>query len=357
MVNPLNEVGTPGPGEVSSATAPLDTSSFALDTPTAPPAKGRSPWFDYALRRAGGLLLSLALLVVVTFFIVPLIPGDPAIAIARPDATTEQIEAIRERLGLNEPLPVQFVNYITGIFTGNLGNSFAYGQPVSQIIATKMPYTLVLSSISIVLVLLIAIPFGMLVGIGTQGGRRRWLDVGFGALTGFLQSIPQYVTATFLVLIFAISLNVLPAAGAATPASIILPIAAITLGPICSIARVVRRETATVLEQDYMRTARGNRLPALRLYARHALPNLLTTALTLAGLILAGMLGGAIIIETVFNWPGLGQEVVTAILYKDYPVIQGVILVLGAIAIAMNLLIDVILGLIDPRTLGGHNVS
>jgi peptide/nickel transport system permease protein len=228
---------------------------------------------------------------------------------------------------------------------------------VAEIILVKMPYTLQLAGIGIAVVLVVAIPLGMLVGIATQGNRNRWLDVAFGTVTGLLQSVPQYVAATFLVLVFAITLSVLPAAGANAPASLVLPIAAVALGPTCSIARVVRRETSTVLEQDYMRTARGSRLPALRLYARHALPNLLTTALTLSGLVLAGMLGGAIIVETVFNWPGLGREVVTAILYKDYPVIQGVILVLGAIAIAINLLVDVILGIIDPRTLGARHVK
>lgn len=251
---------------------------------------------------------------------------------------------------------MQFVRYLSGIVTGNLGVSFAYGAPVAEIILTKMPYTLQLAATAIVVVLLIAIPFGMIIGIATQGGRRRWLDVAFGAFTGTLQSIPQYVTSTILVAIFAIALGVLPAAGAEGRNAMILPVIGVSLGPICSIARLVRRETSTVLEQDFMRTARGARLPNLRLYARHALPNLLTTALTLSGLILAGMLGGAIIVETVFSWPGLGGEVVTAILYKDYPVIQGVILVLGVIAIVMNLLIDVILGIIDPRTLGAHRV-
>ena len=340
---------------VSSSTTELDTTQLAVGTPIKVSGKGLPLWVDYALRRAGGLLFSAVLLVVVTFFIVPLIPGDPAVAIAGADATTEQIESIRERLGLNLPLIVQFFDYVGGIFTGNLGDSFAYGQPVVNIILTKMPFTLQLASLGIVIVLAVSIPLGMLVGVATQGGRRNWLDVAFGVVTGFFQSIPQYVTATVLVVVFAITLRVLPAAGAVAPGAMILPLAAISVGPICSIARVVRRETATVLEQDFMRTARGMRLSAVRQYARHALPNLLTTALTLSGLILAGMLGGAIIIETVFSWPGLGQEVVTAILYKDYPVIQGVILVLGSIAIVLNLTIDVILGIIDPRTLGASH--
>ncbi|WP_235934487.1 ABC transporter permease [Paramicrobacterium chengjingii] len=341
---------------VSSSTVELDTTQLSVQ-PAPRKRRRMSLWGGYALRRFGGLLLSLSLLIVVTFFIVPLIPGDPAVAVAGADATREQRDAIREQLGLNDPLSLQFVHYITGIFTGQLGDSFAYGEPVMNIILTKMPFTLELALFGILITLAISVPLGMIVGVATQGGRRRWLDVVFGMLTGLFQSIPQFVTATFLVVIFAITLRLLPAAGATSLSSLILPLVALSLGPICSIARVVRRETATVLEQDYIRTAKGNRLGSLRLYARHALPNLLTTTLTLSGLILAGMLGGAIIIETVFSWPGLGREVVTAIAYKDYPVIQGVILVLGLIAILINLLIDVILGVIDPRTLGGTHAN
>lgn len=313
-----------------------------------------SPWMEYAIRRGGGVILSLAILVVVTFFMVPLIPGDPAVAVAGADATTEQIEAIRQDLGLNDPLWLRFINYLGDLATGNMGDSFAYSTSVSGIIAAKLPFTAELALLGITVVLLISIPVGMAVGILTRGSRRRWLDMSFGITTGFFQAVPQYVLATLAVVVFAITWRILPAAGAASLSALILPVVGLSVGPICSISRVVRRETATVLEQDYLRTARGWRLPPMRLYARHALPNLLTTALTLAGLILSGMLGGAIIIENVFNWPGLGKEIVTAIVNKDYPVIQGIILVLGFLAIMLNLLVDVILGLIDPRTLGGN---
>lgn len=316
--------------------------------------RARSPWLAFAIRRAGGVVLSGGLLIVVTFFMVPLIPGDPAVAVAGADATSSQIEAIRQSLGLNEPLWTRFIDYIGGIFTGNLGQSFAYHDSVMSIIATKLPYTASLAACGIVIVLIVSVPAGMFVGILTRGGRNRWLDVSFGAITGFFQAVPQYVMATVLVVIFGITLAILPVAGATSATSLILPVAALAIAPICSVSRVVRRETATVLEQDFMRTARGHRLGAIRLYARHALPNLLTTALTLSGLVLSGMLGGAIIIETVFSWPGLGREVIAAIVNKDYPVIQGVILVLGFMAIVINLLIDVVLGIIDPRTLGGN---
>ncbi len=313
----------------------------------------RSDWAAFALRRLGGLVLSVGLLVLGVFLIVPLIPGDPAVAMLGTNATPEAIAALRARLGLDQPLWAQFVDFVGGLLRGELGSSFRYGVPVTDIIATKFPYTALLALGSIVIVIVVAIPLGMTVGVLTRGGRRGVLSTAFGAIAGFLASFPAYVAGTLLVIIFAIWLRVLPAGGVTTPGFWVLPIAALALGPTFAVARVVRQETYTVLQQDFMRTARGRRLRAIRLYLVHALPNLMTSTLTLTGLILAGLIGGTIIIETVFSYPGLGLEVVQSIIYKDYPTIQGIILVIGLLAILINLLIDVVLGLIDPRTLGG----
>lgn len=317
----------------------------------------RSPWGSFALRRGGGLLLSLSVLVIMTFLIVPLIPGDPAIAILGPDATTEAIDRMRERLHLDMPLWGQFGLYLQGLFSLDLGESFRYGTPVTETILTKLPYTATVAFGSIAVVILVAIPLGMMIGVLTRGGRRAALATLFSATAGFLASIPAYVTASVLVLIFAIWLRVLPAGGGQAAGAFVLPIAALALGPTFAVARVVRQETFAVLQQDFMRTARGRRIGATRLYLRHALPNLMASTLTLTGLILAALLGGAIIIETVFSLPGLGMEVVSAIIYRDYPIIQGIILTIGFIAVAINLVIDIILGIIDPRTLGGQSLD
>ncbi|MCP1415753.1 ABC transporter permease [Paenarthrobacter sp. A20] len=311
-----------------------------------------NPWVDFAVRRLGGVLLSLVMLVVLTFLIVPLIPGDPARAVAGTDASAETVAKLRAQMGLDEPLGVQFLDFVGGLLHFDLGTSFRFNDSVSLLIAAKLPYTAQLAFAAIVLVLLLAVPLGMATGILTRGGRKRWLDMLFGNTAGFLASLPGYVTATLFILCFAILIPVFPAGGADTLSALVLPTVALALGPACAVARVVRQETATVLEQDFMRTARGRRLPPLRLYLRHALPNLLTSTLTLTGLILASLLGGAIIIETVFNYPGLGNEIIQAIIYRDYPVIQGIILVVGLIATLLNILVDVILGIIDPRTLG-----
>ena len=315
-----------------------------------------APWVRFAVRRAAGLGLALALLVTVTFLIVPLLPGDPARAIAGSSATPQTVAAIRADLGLDRPLPQRFVDYVGGLARGDLGTSFRYRTPVSDVVASRLPFTVQLAVPAIVLVLVVAVPLGMAVGLATRSGRRRWLDVTFGAVAGTVAAIPPYVLGTLLVVTLAIGLKLLPPGGAQTPASLILPVLALSLGPACAVARVVRAETSSVLQLEFLRTARGRRLPAARLYLRHALPNLLTSVLTLTGLVLTSLLGGTVVIENVFSYPGLGTEIVQAIVSKDYPVIQGIILCVGGLALLVNLLVDVVLGIVDPRTLtGGHH--
>jgi peptide/nickel transport system permease protein len=330
----------------------MTTQSVLLLTETRGSRKGlRSVWGSHLRSRALGLLLSLGLLVVATFLIVPLLPGDPAVAILGTKATPEAIAEMHERLRLDDPLWQRFVTYLSGIVHGDFGTSFRYHAPVSDIIAAKLPYTLNLAFGAIAVVVLVAIPLGMLVGVATRGGRRPTLSAAFGAATGLFASIPGYVAGTLLVLVFAVGLQILPPGGADSAFGAILPTIALALGPTAATARVVRQETQTVIEQDFMRTARGHRVSAVRLYLVHALPNLLTSVLTLTALIFTGMIGGTVIIETVFNYPGIGAEVVQAIIYKDYPVVQGIILVIGLIAILVNLLIDLALAAVDPRML------
>ena len=336
--------------------------------PGAPPAgrpaaqqtrpRNSSAWARFAMRRLASLAAIFLALLVVSFLIVQLIPGDPAVGIAGANADLADIQRVRSELGLDRPLWPRFLDHVSAVLTGDLGTSFMYRQPVHTIIMNRLPFTATIAVSAMLVVLLIAVPLGMTIGVLTRAGRRTWLDVTFGMITGFLDSIPGYIMASFLVVMFALGIGVLPLFPPAyTPrfgaASFVLPVAAIAIGPICTISRVVRRETAVVLDTDYMRTARGWRLPALRRHLRWALPNLLTTTLTLSGLILTGMIGGAIIIESVFALPGLGSGIIKAILDRDYPVIQGMVLVIGMIAALVNLLVDVLLGLIDPRTLGG----
>lgn len=311
----------------------------------------RSPWISFLLGKARELLLALVALVLLTFALVQLVPGDPARIAAGVEASASDVEAARERLGLDQPLLVQLLDYVVGIMGGDLGTSFRTGEEVTEIIGVRLPFTLSIALLAIAITLVVAIALGLSVAGLTRGNRHRWLDVGFSWATAVTQTLPTYVVGAVLVVIFAVTLQVLPAAGANSIASYVLPTFALALAPICSIARVVRREAASVLEQDYMRTARGWRIPVAVQYAKYALPNLLASTLTLSGLVLSAMLGSAVIVESVFAWPGLGNGVVDAILERDYPVIRGIILTLGIIAVVLNILIDVVLALVDPRTL------
>lgn len=339
----------PGPGAYTpagpgQADGPIKAASLA------------GAWRAFLLRRVIGLGINLALLVLVTFLIVQLIPGDPATAIAGENATLAQVELVRSQLGLDQPFPVQLWNYIAGVAQGDFGDSYRYRQPAMDIVMTALPYTLTITIQAVLLLLVLGVALGMAVGVATRGDRRRWLDLCFTMITGFISSVPTYVLATGFVVLFAVTWRLLPPAY--SPAydfgtASILPIASLTIGGTCSVARIVRRETAVILEQDYMRTARGWRLPTLTLFAKHMLPNLLTTALTLSGIILTALLGSALITEAVFAWPGLGGVIVQAIaIDKDYPVIRGAVFVIGLISLVLTLVIDIILGLIDPRTLG-----
>lgn len=264
---------------------------------------------------------------------------------------------IREQLGLNDSLPAQFWNYITGLFTGDMGDSFSLNAPVTEVVFSRLPFTAGLSFAALLVVLLCAIPLGMAVGVLTRGGRRRWLDATFATGTAVISAIPPYVMATLLILLFAVQLQLLPPATSQSrmAASVVLPLLALAIPSTCAIARIVRRETAVVLQQDYMRTAAGWRLGAARRYLKYALPNLLTSTLTLSGLLLIAMLGGAITVETVFNWPGLGLGIVNAVAASDYRLVQGIVIVLAMLAALMVILVDLVLAIIDPRVRGDNN--
>jgi peptide/nickel transport system permease protein len=192
----------------------------------------------------------------------------------------------------------------------------------------------------------------MLAGALTRDGRHRRAEVLLTAATSVIGALPEYLMGTFLAFIFAVWLRWLPVAGAEGLQSLLLPALAMSLRPIAVLIRVVRVETLNVLAQDYIRTARSKRLPERLIYFRHALPNVVTAALTISGILFAGLIGGAVVVENVFARSGLGTGLVTAVVNHDYPVIQGVVLVLGVTVVTVNAIVDILLGVIDPRSLG-----
>jgi peptide/nickel transport system permease protein len=305
-------------------------------------------WATFLARRLGGALAVVVALVVLTFAIVRLVPGDPARNVAGLAASPAALAATRHRLGLDKSLLDQFTSYVTGLLHGNLGTSFQDGEPISSVLRDRLPSTAELALASLVVVLVAGIVLGMLTaGLARRG---RMLDHGITAVTSLGGAAPEYVTGTILVLVLGVKLGLLPVAQNTGPASAILPVCAVALAPTCVLVRIMRREVLRTLGKEYIVTARSKHLPRWRLYLFHVLPNASTAALTVGGLLLAGLLGGTVTVEAVFAWPGLGTAVVQAIKTDDYPVIQGTILVLGIAATVINLGVDILLAIIDPRT-------
>lgn len=308
------------------------------------------PWTRFAARRFGRLLVSVWVLVTAAFGMIHLIPGDPVRAALGPTATQELVDARRAALGLDQPLWQQYVDYLRGLFTGDLGVSMNSGLPVTDILGDRLPPTLELAVLAFALAVLVSVPLGLGFAVLTRGGRRRPLELGFTSTSVVLAAIPEFLLAVALVWIFSVNLGWAPVAGRDGPASYVLPVVALALAPAAILSRIVRVETLTVLRADYVRTARAKRLPARTVYFRHALPNALTAAITLGGLLLGALVAGTVLVENVFAWPGLGSTIVSSILAKDYPVVQGVVLVYGFGVLVVNLLVDVALAVLDPRS-------
>ena len=309
-----------------------------------------NPWARFAVRRLTRFAVSLWVLVSAAWAMVHAIPGTPVRTAL--GLTAPQSLVVRERaaLGLDKPLLTQYGHFVTSVLTGHLGTSLTYRLPVSQVIGARLPATAEIAGLAFVVVLLVSIPLGMTAGVLTRDGRKPRRELAFSASTGVLASIPTFMLALGLVAAFGVGLHLLPVAGRAGPLSYVLPVVSLAAGPSMLLARVVRVETVRVLREDYMRTARAKRLPARLVYARHALPNLLTSTLTISGLVLSGLVAGTVLVETVFAWPGMGTALVQSIVAKDYPLVQGFALVYGSAVLFVNLLVDVLIALVDPRS-------
>ena len=329
----------------STAAAPTSTAahrgvSGALD----------NPWVRFAARRGGRLVVSLWVLVTASFLMIHLIPGDPVRASLGPTAPASLVAARRESLGLNDPLWSQYLHFLGGLFSGDLGNSLGSQLPVARIIGQRLPATVQMAVLAFLVALLIAVPVGVLMGVLTRGGRRRGGELAFSATSVVVGAVPEFLLGVGLVFLFGVKLGWFPVAGRDGASSYVLPVLALALGPAAALARIMRVEMLTVLQTDYVRTARAKRLPAPRVYLRHALPNALTSTITLGGLLLSALVAGTVLVENVFAWPGLGSTIVQSIVSKDYPVVQGIVLVYGTIVLVVNLTVDVVLALLDPRS-------
>ncbi|MFI8634218.1 ABC transporter permease [Microbacterium sp. NPDC077663] len=325
-----------------------------LEEAANPVASSRWPrvgvWPRFFARRLTRMVVTLFIIVTTAFIVVRLAPGDPVLTALGPNAPIELVEQRRAALGLDLPLWQQYVQYLGGLLRGDLGESIVTGESVTQIVSTRLPQTAMLAVLAVAVVLVIAIPAGMIIAILTQNGRRRSVELTFNAGTGLIAAVPEYLLAVGLVVVFGMLWPVLPVAGSGSPAAFVLPVIALAAASAATIGRIARVEGLKVLQQDYMRTARAKRLPSFTLYARHAIPNMLTAVLTLGGSALAGLVVGSALVEQVFNWPGLGYSLIQSISARDYSVVVGIALVYAAIIVIINLAVDVVLALTDRRT-------
>jgi peptide/nickel transport system permease protein len=265
-------------------------------------------------------------------------------------APAQLVQQRRAQLGLDKPLWQQYVDYVDRAVHGDFGTSLTSGEPVTEIVRTRLPTTLQLAGLAFLVAVLIGVPLGVLSAALTRDGRRRYGELAFTTATGAFASIPSFLLAVALIYLFAIKWRIFPVAGQSGVSSYILPIAALAIGPAAALARIVRVEGLKVLQEDYIRTARGKRLPARLIYLRHALPNMLTATLTISGLLLGGLIAGTVLIEYIFAWTGLGSTLVNAVTAKDYPSVQAVALVFGFFILLINFVVDMLLAVINPQS-------
>ncbi|CNU66741.1 ABC transporter permease [Salmonella enterica subsp. enterica serovar Bovismorbificans] len=299
---------------------------------------------NYVLKRLLGLIPTLLIVAVLVFLFVHLLPGDPARLIAGPEADAQVIALVRQQLGLDQPLHVQFWHYITHVLQGDFGTSMVSRRPVSEEIASRFLPTLWLTITSMIW----AVLFGMAIGIPPAVWRNRWPDrVGMTlAVTGI--SFPAFALGMLLMQIFSVDLGWLPTVGADSWQHYILP--SLTLGAAVAsvMARFTRSSFVDVLSEDYMRTARAKGVSETWVVLKHGLRNAMIPVVTMMGLQFGFLLGGSIVVEKVFNWPGLGRLLVDSVDMRDYPVIQAEVLLFSLEFILINLVVDVLYAAINP---------
>ncbi len=300
---------------------------------------------SYAVRRLVAAVPVLVGAILVAFFMVRLIPGDPAAVIAGEQATRETIEAIRHELGLDQPWPVQLGLYLVRLGRGDLGRSAHTQAPVITEIAARFPFTVALAVAAMLLATVGAIPAGVL--SATRKDSAWDYTVMFSALLGV--SMPVFWLGLLLTLAFSVALPWFPAGGAGSLRHLVLPSVTLAAPSLALLARMTRSSMLEVLRQDYVRTARAKGLPERIVIYRHALKNALIPVITTMGLQLGTLLAGAVLTESVFAWPGLGRLMVASILTRDYPLVQGTVLVLAVTFVIVNLVVDLSYSLVDPR--------
>jgi len=307
----------------------------------------------YTLKRLLQMIPLLLLVSLISFGLIKLVPGDPAVVMGGSNATPQEIEAIRRNLGLDQPVWQQLVSFYANLARGDLGRSLLLGQPVMSALIERAPVTLWISLYSLVLTIVV----GMATGIVAALRHNTWVDQAVSILALIGVSLPNFWLGLMMIILFSVWLGWLPTGGYVAPSADVVGFFRTATMPALSLAflqiglltRITRSTMLDVLGQDYIRTARAKGLPETRVVLRHALANVMIPVVTVIGLILSVLLSGSIIVETIFSVPGIGSLLGNAILRRDYPMIQGGLLFVAAALMLLNLVVDVLYGVFDPR--------
>jgi peptide/nickel transport system permease protein len=304
----------------------------------------------YLTRRLFTLPLLLFGISVISFALLNLAPGNPAGILLRlqqpgTEPPREAVLALRQELGLDDPLPLRYGRWLLRALRGDLGKSYRSGEAVTAELVQRLPATLMLAGTSLGLAMLIGIPSGVFAAVW----RGSPLD-GLSRLLALLgAAVPSYLLALLLILVFAVTLHWLPTIGYGSLQQLVLPALALAAGSSAQLMRLTRASMLEVVQQDYVRTARAKGLKERRVIGVHALKNALLPVVTVLGMNLGHLLGGTVIVETIFSWPGVGKYAIDAIFLRDYPVIQGFVLYMAVIFLLVNLLVDMTYRWLDPR--------
>jgi len=298
----------------------------------------------YILRRLGYSVISLVLLSLTIFFFVR-VTGDPAVLLVEPGASKADLDQIRQQFGLDRPLFIQYWHFVSSLVRGDFGQSFYYRTPVLELYLSRLPNSLMLAAAAMALSLLIGIPSGILAAVNVNGW---WDRVGkIFSLLGL--SLPSFWVGLVMILFFSVYLGWLPSSGAGTASHMIMP--AFALGWFFAAAhmRMTRSSMLEVMGSEYVKLARLKGLPERMVITKHAFKNALIPVLTLAGINLVIMVNVAVVVETVFAWPGIGRLLYEGIAFRDFPVVQATVLLGGVMIVVVNLLVDILYAVIDPR--------
>lgn len=298
----------------------------------------------YILKRA---VLGIVTLIGVSIliFVAARLSGDVALLLAPQDATDKEVQAIRVRLGLDKPIPVQYYVFVKNAIRGNFGESIRYKRPALEVVMSRLPATVELVGTSFVL----AISIGIFLGTTSATRRGSWLDQSGKLFALFGQAMPGFWVGIMVILVFSVFLGWLPTSGRGGVTHLVLPASSMAWYSVASTMRVTRSSMLDVLDSEYIKMARMKGAPEWLVVWKHALRNALIPVVGLGGMQLAHLIGGAVIIESIFSWPGLGSLIVDAVYSRDYPLVQAGVFFISAFLITLNLVVDLLYGLIDPR--------